>query len=210
MCASYLWARATRGNIPFEELKSCYPCRPDDVMSTAHGVMAEGLWHAYHGRTGEELAAFERSRGDDQEEPLYQLAYGRRDADAGGRLPTARGHRAGRGSGQERQLRRRALRAGTVGARITRLFPGRLPLSLRELALSLAANGKTRQALRAVDRSLAVAERQQAHYEHAQSLLVRGHLAQQLGLPEADQQIRAAETAARSPRTPGARGHDSS
>ena len=24
-CSSYLWARATRGNIPFEELKSCFP-----------------------------------------------------------------------------------------------------------------------------------------------------------------------------------------
>src|SRR5262249_42128429 len=25
LCSSYLWARATRGNLPFEEIKGCYP-----------------------------------------------------------------------------------------------------------------------------------------------------------------------------------------
>ena len=52
LCSSYLWARATRGNLPFEELRSCFPSRPDDVMSTVHGIMAEGHWHSFHGRTG--------------------------------------------------------------------------------------------------------------------------------------------------------------
>jgi two-component system sensor kinase len=63
LCASYLWARAAGGNIPFEGLKSCYPSRPDDVMSTAHGIMAEGHWHSFHGRTEEALQAFERVAG---------------------------------------------------------------------------------------------------------------------------------------------------
>ena len=43
MCSSYLSARAARGNIPFEELRSCFPSRPDDVMSTVHGIMAERI-----------------------------------------------------------------------------------------------------------------------------------------------------------------------
>ena len=66
--SSYLWARATRGNIPFEQLKSCYPCRPDDVMSTVHGVMAEGHWHRFHGRTAESLQMFEQAGETDLEE----------------------------------------------------------------------------------------------------------------------------------------------
>ena len=31
-------------------------------MSTIHGGMAEGLWHRFHGRTGESLVAFEMAR----------------------------------------------------------------------------------------------------------------------------------------------------
>ena len=61
LCSSYLWARATGGDIPFEELKSCFPSRPDDVMSTVHGIMAEGHWHTFHGRTEEAVNAFERA-----------------------------------------------------------------------------------------------------------------------------------------------------
>ena len=61
MCSSYLSARATRGNLPFEQLKSCFPNRPDDIMSTVHGIMAEGHWHRFHGRTEESLQMFERA-----------------------------------------------------------------------------------------------------------------------------------------------------
>jgi hypothetical protein len=62
------------------------------------------------------------------------------------------------------------------------------------LSILLGEQGKTRQALKTADKSCALAERQKARYEHAQSLLVRGSLAYQLGRPEAVEQIRAAET----------------
>ena len=55
MCAAYLWARATRGNFPYENIGNCLPERHDDIMSTAHGKMAEAHWHTYHGRTAEAL-----------------------------------------------------------------------------------------------------------------------------------------------------------
>jgi len=61
--------------------------------------------------------------------------------------------------------------------------------------LALEATGKTTRALRAADKSCAIAEQQNAKYEHAQSLLVRGRLAEQLSLPEAEQQIQDAEAA---------------
>ena len=193
LCASFLLARATRGNIPFEELKSRYPCRPDDVMSTVHGIMAEGLWHAYHRRTSEELATFECAAEMIKEShcinshmilvlPLLAAAC-RHHAD------TLRSQ----DPGESRRLLRRSLRLARWAARVTRLFPAVYPLSLRELSLSLAAHGKTKTALRAIDTSLAVAQRQQARYEHAQSSLVRGRLARGLGLPEADEQIQRAE-----------------
>jgi hypothetical protein len=96
---------------------------------------------------------------------------------------------------QSEQLLRRAYRVAKWATRITRLFPGALPHSLRERSLILEAYGKTKQALSFADRSCTVALGQKAKYEHAQSLLVRGKLAKQLGLPEADEQIRAAEAA---------------
>jgi hypothetical protein len=75
------------------------------------------------------------------------------------------------------------------------LFPAAYPLSLRERSLILAVYGKTWKALKYADKSCAVAERQKAKYEHAQSLLVRGKIAHQLGLPEAEEQIHTAEAA---------------
>jgi hypothetical protein len=93
------------------------------------------------------------------------------------------------------RLRKRAYRLAKWATRLTWLFPAAYPLALRERALILAANGKTEKALKYADKSCAVAEKQKAKYEHDQSLLVRGKLAKELGLPEADDQIRIAEAA---------------
>jgi tetratricopeptide (TPR) repeat protein len=194
-CSSYLWARATRGNLPFEELKSCYPNRPDDVMSTVHGLMAEGHWHTHHGRTAEALQAFERAGAMVRTSfcvnshtilALPNLAGAlRRHADA---LET-------QDSQQSDQLLRRADGLAAWATRITSLFPAAYPVALRERSLILAARRQARKALRFADKSCAVAERQKARYEYAQSLLVRGQIARQLGLPEALEQIRKAEAA---------------
>jgi two-component system sensor kinase len=100
-----------------------------------------------------------------------------------------------RDADQSDRLRLRAYRLAKWATRLTRLFPTAYTYSLRERALILAAYGKTKKALKYADRSCAVAEGQKAKYEHAQSLLVRGRLAKELGLPEAAEQIRTAEAA---------------
>ena len=92
-------------------------------------------------------------------------------------------------SRQASVLRRRALRAAKWAARLTRIFPAAYPLALRELSLSLASKGSLRKALRAAEKSCRVAERQKAKYEYAQSLLVRGKLACQLGLPDGEAMV---------------------
>ncbi len=195
LCSSYLWARATRGDIPFEELKSCYPCRPDDVMSTVHGIMAEGHWHSFHGRTEEALQTFERASEMVRKSfcvnshmivVMPELAGAlRRHADALQATDVQ----------QAERVRLRAYRLAKWATRITRLFPAAYPPSLRELSLILAAMGKTKKALKVADRSCAVAERQKAKYEHAQSSLVRATIARQLGLPQAEEQIPTAAAA---------------
>jgi tetratricopeptide (TPR) repeat protein len=195
LCSSWLWARATGGNLPFEELKSCYPCRPDDIMSTVHGVLAEGLWHTFHGRSAEALQAFEQAAAMVRKTfcvnshtvlvvPMLSMGL-RLHADA---LQAQDPHQA-------EQLRRRAARVAKWATRLTWLFPAAYPLALRERSLILAATGQPKKALELADKSCAVADRQKAKYEHAQSLLVRGTIARQLGRPEAGEQIRAAEAA---------------
>jgi tetratricopeptide (TPR) repeat protein len=164
-------------------------------MSTVHGMLAEGYWHSFHGRTAEALQTFERAAAMVRKSfcvnshtilVVPMLAMGLRlHADAV-QQKDAR---------QADQLRKRACRVAKWGVRLTRLFPAAYPLSLRELSLILASQGKTKEALKYADRSCAAAEKQKAKYEHAQSLLVRGRLAKQLGRPEADEQLRAAEAA---------------
>jgi hypothetical protein len=74
-------------------------------------------------------------------------------------------------------------------------FPAAYPMTLREWSLNLRDQGNLRKALRVADKSCAVAESQKAKFEYAQSLLVRGQIAQQLGRPEAAGQISAAQVA---------------
>lgn len=195
LCSSWLWARATEGDFPFDELRSCFPCRPDDVMSTVHGMMAEGLWHSHQGRSQESLEAFARAAAVVKRTlcinshmivvmPMLAGAL-RRRADA----------LVATDARQANKLRRRALRTARWAARVTRLFPAAHPLSLRELSLALSASGKHRRALKAAQRSCAVAERQAAKYEYAQSQVVRAQVRQKLGLPDADDEWRAARAA---------------
>src|SRR5262249_43390717 len=148
MCSSWLWARATRGNIPFEGLKSCIPCRPDDVMSTVHGLLAEGLWHSFHGRTDEALRVTERAAEMVRKTfcvnshtilviPMLAMTL-RLHAD------TVEGD----DGAHAKQLRKRAYRVAKWATRLTRFFPAAYPLALRERSLILATYGKTRKALK--------------------------------------------------------------
>ena len=94
------------------------------------------------------------------------------------------------------RLRRPRLPIGQmVGADHTAVPSGLSAGALRELSLILMVAGKPGRALRVADRSCPVAEKQQARYEHAQSLLIRGRIAQKLGQPGAEDRIRRANRA---------------
>jgi hypothetical protein len=164
-------------------------------MSSVHGIMAEGLWHGFHDRTEQALQAFERA-----------AAMVRRNWCVNSHMivviPMLAGALRCRAKAiaqsdplGSNRLRRRALRMGKWGARITRFFPAAYPLALRELSLVHADRGRLRKAMKMADKSCAIAERQQAKYEYAQSLLVRARIAEQLGLTGAHEQVRVAEGA---------------
>jgi tetratricopeptide (TPR) repeat protein len=195
LCSSYLWARATRGNFPFEELRGCYPCRPDDVMSTVHGIMAEGHWHTFHGRTAEALQAFERAGAMVKRSLCVNSHTILAIPNLAAALRRHAETMATREPRQSDELLRRAEKLARWATKITSLFAAAYPVALRERALILAARGKLKRALKFADKSCTVALVQKAKYEHALSLQVRGQIARILGLPEADEQIRSAEAA---------------
>ncbi len=96
--------------------------------------------------------------------------------------------------GPRAELLRRAERIARRAVRIARRLTNDLPHALRELALIRAMQGKTRSVRRLLDESLAVALRQQARYEYAQTLEVCGRLGQELGWPGADRQASRAQS----------------
>ena len=59
-----------------------------------------------------------------------------------------------------------------------------LPHALRELGVVSAMRGATYRARRYLDRSLALAKKQRASYEYAQTLLAKAELGQELGWPD--------------------------
>jgi hypothetical protein len=190
-----LWTKASHGELPFEELKNCFRSVPEDIVSTDDLLMAEGYWHTFHGRTAAALQAFEQA----YDLPMRRLLINFHTAETLPALVMAlRLHAEAIEStqpSQSRQLRRRALRRARWAARIARLFPTQLPVSLRELSLLLAGEGKIRQAHKLAERSSTTAHRQGARYESAKSMLLCGHLAARLELADAERQIRDAEAA---------------
>jgi tetratricopeptide (TPR) repeat protein len=189
------WSIGARGSLPFEELKSLFRALPDNIVATAMLLMAEAYWHWFHARTEEALQALERA---------YQMVKSSRAINwlTIGTLPclvTALRRHAdvleAKDVRQSQSLRRRAFRLAKWATRLTRFFPPHYPHALRELSFSYAAKGRLRKALRVAEKSCAVAEGQNAKCEYAESLLLRGQLERQLGLPEADEKIRKAEGA---------------
>ncbi len=193
--AIYLWAKATRGNLPLDQLRTCLRPLPEDICATDHLVMAEGYWHRFHGRTEEVLAAFQRAYNLVK----HHLTINFHTAEALPLLATALRLHADATHHKDprhaQRLRQRALKLARWAVRITRFFPVYHPYSLRELSIQLAARGQVKKALKYAEKSCSVAQGQKARYEDAESLLQRGRLASQLGLPEAASQIHTAEAA---------------
>src|SRR5205085_3286400 len=98
---------------------------------------------------------------------------------------------------RRRTLLRRMKVAARQGLHIARTFQNDLPHALRESGLLAAMHGRNRRARKCLDESLAVAERQGARFEHAQTLLARGRVGLELGWPEAAEDVAAARQALR-------------
>jgi two-component system sensor kinase len=89
-------------------------------------------------------------------------------------------------------LLRRAQAVARRGRRLAQRFQNDLPHALREYALLAALRGRSRRARKYLDESLAIAERQGARYEYAQTLLARGTVGLKFGWRGAAEEAEAA------------------
>jgi two-component system sensor kinase len=175
-----IWARAGLGRLPPEVIRVELDRSTGDVQRTAQVLLAQGVWHFYNGYPPEAAEVFERAQ-----KLVWQA--GIKNAWVAPLLPwlaTALRHQAENATsltpGRRRALMRRARTAARLALRMARKFQNELPHALREQGLLCAMQGQARRARRCLDESLAVAERQGALYERAQTLLARGHIGLEL------------------------------
>lgn len=187
------WSRASGGQVNPEALQIEIQRPREDVQGTAMVMLGEGVRLFMLDRVEEAAVVFANT---------YQFAMkaGVKNAYVFPHLPwlaSALRRQAEKTPGNRSALLRRANKTARQALRTARTFQNDLPHALRECGLSTALQGQVGPARQYLDESLAVAERQGARFEHAQTLLARGRVGQQHGWPEAQKDLIAARQALR-------------
>ena len=187
-----LWARARRGDLPFDELVGCLQILPGNNNGSISVLMAEGYWHLHHGRTAAAVEVFEQSWKIARTN-TYVVTFNswvltdfvmalRVHAEAGESQKTP----------EYKSHCRRWRKLSRWAVRLSRFLPTERPAALRESSLVYASRGRFKKAWKLAGKSCRIAEKQNAQYQYAKSLLVQGQMAKQLGQGGADEQIREA------------------
>jgi signal transduction histidine kinase/DNA-binding response OmpR family regulator/serine/threonine protein kinase len=184
-----LWAFATAGHMPEDVVKSALECNRSDAQGTTQVLLADGVRLMALGRHEQAEARFTEALAVARRAGMMNAYVAPNLAwlatalycQAENQPPYAVHHR--------RALLARAARAARRALRTSRWLQNDRPHALREYGRILALQGKTRRALTCFAKSLAVARRQGAKYEYAQTLLAEGQLRQSLHHPGAEQQI---------------------
>ncbi len=192
-----VWTLASGGQVNPEKLQAELQRPRADVQVSAQVRLAEGVRLFRLDRVEEAAAAFEEG---------YQLA-----AKAGvinawvlplrSWLASALRRQAEKTSHWTPKRRAKLLRHASAVAnkavKVARTFQNDLPHALREAGLIAAMQGSLGRARQCLDESLAVAERQGARFEHAQTLLARGRVGIEVGWPGAQEEVTTARQALR-------------
>ncbi|MCH8147608.1 MAG: AAA family ATPase [Planctomycetes bacterium] len=192
-----VWSRASGGRVPAEVTQAEMQKERNDVWATAQVLLAEAVRLVGQGELAEAVKVLTQAHEEGRKlgmnawvSPIlpwlattYRLQW-QKSTDL---VPHRR-----------RQLLKNASRAARQALRVARKFKTDLPHALREAGLIAAMQGSTRRARKHLDESLAVADRQDARFEHSQTLLARGRLGTELGWPGAEEDVATARQALRS------------
>lgn len=192
-----VWVRATRGKMPEDILAQEVSRKRPDGQSKAQILLAQGVQLTESGQHEQAVAIFEQGIANGK--PIVLIsAYAapnlawkatalRRWAESETRLtPTKRN-----------KLLERAEAAARQAMFVGRRLQNDLPHALREYAHIRVLRGKITGSCRILEKSLAIAKRQGAKYEYAQTLHLYHLLRKELGRPGAEEQVAVAEAALR-------------
>lgn len=179
------WARATEGDLPIESLFQRWQ------GSELERLMVEGCWHMRHKRHDSAHAAMKSA--------WWAMVRGLRVLQNDVWVLPARVTALRKmteshdiDSSTSRSFLRGTLRFARWVTRACKFYPGHESYALRELALLLQKQSKLNSAYKHAKRSCEIAQQQDAKFELAQSLLVKGKIARQLGIDE-EPDVQAAE-----------------
>lgn len=184
MCLD-IWTLASGGAVSPETLQTELQRVRVDVQVQAQVMLAEGVRLFMRDHAEEAAVLIEKG---------HQLAERRGVRNHGvfplrGWLASALRRQAETTPDRRRALLKRARKVAKKALKVARTFQNDLPHVLREAGIIAAMQGSIRLARKHLDESLAVAERQGARFEYAQSILARGRIGQQQGWPEAQQDL---------------------
>jgi two-component system sensor kinase len=186
-----VWAKASGGKVPEVIIRAELDRPSNDPQRQAQVMHAEAMRLLDQGSAGDAAEVLE------QAQRLVQQA-GIRNGYVSPLLPwlatmlRLEEEKTGNDPGRRKALLRRAAAAARRGLRLARTFQNDLPHALRENALLAALGGRTGHARKFLDESLAVAQRQGARYEYAQTRLALAQAGQRFGWPEAAADMAAA------------------
>jgi diguanylate cyclase (GGDEF)-like protein len=183
------WAKASGGKVPPALIEAELEHTGDDGHTRVEVLQAQALRHLDEGRIPEAVEVLEGADAYLRRSGLRQEYV----APVRPWLATALRLQLERTSilapAERRRLARRARRVARSARRLAFFYRNNLPHALRESALLAAMKGRSRRALRLLERSLAVATEQGARHERAQTLLARGTLHLALGRPGAQDDL---------------------
>jgi signal transduction histidine kinase/CheY-like chemotaxis protein len=188
-----VWSLATEGHVPDDILAQELTRSRTDAQATAQVLLAQGVQLTAAGDHEKAAETFQAAHEHSKRLGLPNAYV----APSLSWLATALRRQAESLSGLTSKNRplllAKALSVARRAVRVGRRFQNDLPHALREHGHVLALLGKNRRARRSLEESLAVAERQRARYEYAQTLLIYCQLQRELGCPEVDEQIAVAK-----------------
>ncbi|MEQ9411101.1 MAG: protein kinase [Fuerstiella sp.] len=195
------WAMATRGSLPYDQLRARIPAEPEEFQAAVAACLAENEWHTCHHRTDEALQAAEKAVTLlNQYWPVRGCVWPTVGSHSCLAYPSlARALRMHADAIQHSdpvesfRLRKRGLREARRAVRIQSVVRLDRPYAFREMGLACAALGQTKRGYRWALKSHRLAVNTGALYQSLLSLLVCGQLGSKLGLPAAEAQIREAE-----------------
>jgi len=191
------WSRASGGRLPANIIHKAMQLKRNDVQATAQVLLAEGV----------RLAA-QREYADAENTLLQALEVCRKvgmmNAWVSPVLPWLATVRRLQwedlndiSPNRRREIFRGVRLAVKQAIAVARKFQTDLPHALREAGFLAAMDGATNLARKHLNESLAVAERQGARFEHAQTLLARGRVGKEVGWPGAEDDLTTARQALR-------------